>query len=88
MSAAPTALSASTLAAVLDLARCLYGLRILRPCTKREAVAWLLADTPDAAPALEGALALRRDPTDRRALKAVQEAIPAFTQLAAPAPRT
>jgi hypothetical protein len=45
---------------LLNGARCLYGLRAGRPCTKREAAVWLAAEAPDLAAALDAALTVRR----------------------------
>ncbi len=44
---------------LLNSARCLYGLQVIRPCTKRESAKWLAFRMPDLAPALELALSLR-----------------------------
>lgn len=45
---------------LLNSARCLFGLRAGRPCTKREAAAWLADEQPELASALATALAARR----------------------------
>jgi len=57
----PDAVSSSAQLAdwLLNSARCLYGLQVIRPCTKRESAEWLAARMPDLAPALELALSLR-----------------------------
>ena len=57
---------------VFNLARCQYGLRVLRPCTKSEAVEWHIADSPDLATALTTALAVRRGESPLDAVERLQ----------------
>ena len=45
---------------VLNIARCLFGLREGRPCTKSEAAVWLAAEAPALEPILSTALAVRQ----------------------------
>lgn len=47
-------------AAVLNFARCLYGMQVKRPCLKAEAAAWLAREAPDLRPILSAALRARR----------------------------
>ncbi len=48
----------------LNIARCLFGLREGRPCTKSEAAVWLSGEAPALAPLLSAALAVRRGAAD------------------------
>jgi hypothetical protein len=69
---------------LLNSARCLFGLRMGRPCTKREAVAWLADEKPEIAPALTSALAVRRgvgEPDAAPVLAAGFTALVAFSPL-------
>ena len=46
-------------AAVLNFARCLYGMQVKRPCLKAEAAAWFAREAPDLRPILSAALRVR-----------------------------
>lgn len=46
-------------AAVLNFARCLYGMKVKRSCLKSEAAAWLAREAPNLRPILSAALRVR-----------------------------
>jgi len=66
---------------LLNSARSLYGLQVIRPCTKRESAEWLASRMPDLASALELALSLRAgtsvedDDVLQRAMETLREAV-------------
>jgi hypothetical protein len=75
----PDLLAPETVAsAVLNIARCRFGLRTGLPSTKREAAVWLGAQEPRLGPTLDASLAVRRGARDAPTLETLRNGIRPF----------